>query len=50
MTGIIDRASLAVDTFLFIGAFLVGYNTFKHLRKNNGSKNWFLSCVHRYLR
>ncbi|XP_049517388.1 O-acyltransferase like protein-like isoform X2 [Dermacentor silvarum] len=50
MTTIIDRGTLAVDTFLFIGGFLAGYINLKYLEKNNGENNWLLAYVHRYFR
>ncbi|XP_075727286.1 nose resistant to fluoxetine protein 6 [Rhipicephalus microplus] len=49
-TTIIDRGTLAVDTFLFVGGLLVGYANLTYLKKVNGQKNWLIYYFHRYLR
>ncbi|XP_077529579.1 nose resistant to fluoxetine protein 6-like isoform X2 [Haemaphysalis longicornis] len=49
-TEFVLRATLAIDTFFFIGGLVVAYSTLMDLQKNGGKKNWLLFYVHRYLR
>lgn len=49
-TNLVQRGTLAIDTFFFIGGLVLSYSTLKQLHKRCGKYNWLMFYVHRYFR
>ncbi|XP_033105100.1 nose resistant to fluoxetine protein 6-like isoform X2 [Anneissia japonica] len=46
----VGNATFSVDSFFFLSGLLITYLTLNYLKKNNGSLNWGMFYLHRYLR